>query len=268
MPRLRGAHAGAAAVYTALGKRDEAAAAEAAEQKLGPPNCAIEKLHCDFAAGRFEDVVKTANLKKNSAEGLYWLCRAHNEMAIRAFADLGHMPESRELHEFKGQMLREQGKFRESAEEWRAALKMAPGDLNARHELATSLYLSRDYQNVLPELQEFLKAEPESANLNFFVGDALLQTEQVEPSMPYLEKAVKLDPKLLPAHASLGLCYGKLGESQKAIPHLKAALDLDRDGSLHYQLARAYQATGQPTLAKAMMEKYQQLRKSAGAPVP
>src|ERR1700741_1839752 len=38
MPRLRGAHTGAAAVYSTLGKRDEAAAAEAAEQKLGSPN--------------------------------------------------------------------------------------------------------------------------------------------------------------------------------------------------------------------------------------
>jgi tetratricopeptide (TPR) repeat protein len=260
MPRLRGAHAGAAAVYSTLGKRDEAAAAEAAEQKLGSPNCAIEKLYCDFSAGRFDDVVKTAKLRGASPEGLYWLCRAYNELAIQAFAELGRLPESRELHEFKGQMLRDQGKFRESAEEWRAVLKSSPGDVNARHELATSLYLSRDYQQVLGELQEFLKAEPDSANLNFFVGDALLQTEQVEPAVPYLEKAVKLDPKLLPARASLGLSYGRLGESQKAIPHLKAALELDVDGSLHYQIARAYQATGQAALAKAMMEKYQQLR--------
>src|SRR5437899_11745586 len=117
---------------------------------------------------------------------------------------------------------------------------MYPAYSNARHGFATSLYLSCNYPNVLGELQQFLKAEPESANLNFFVGDALLQTEQLEPSVPYLEKAVKLEPKLLPAHASLGLCYGRLGESQKAIPHLKAALELDRDGSLHYQIARAY----------------------------
>jgi tetratricopeptide (TPR) repeat protein len=267
MPRLRGAHAGAAAVYTAQGKRDEAAAETAAEQKLGKPDCAIEKMHCDFAAGRFEDVVRAAKLK-NNAEGLYWLCRAYNELAIQAFAELGHLPESAELHEFKGRMLRDQGQFRESAEEWRAVLRMSPGDLNARHQLATSLYLSRDYQSTLTELQEFLKAEPDSANLNFFVGDSLLQTEQVEQAVPYLEMAVKLDPKLVAAHASLGLCYGRLGESQKAIPHLKAALSLDQDGSLHYQLARAYQATGQPALAKAMMEKYQQLRKTATAPVP
>ncbi len=165
-------------------------------------------------------------------------------------------------------MLRDRGQFRESAEEWRAVLKVSPGDTNARHELATSLYLARDYKSTLPELLEFLKAEPESANLNFFVGDSLLQTEQVEQAVPYLEKALKLNPKLVPGHASLGLCYARTGDSQKAIPHLKAALQMDNDGSLHYQLARAYQATGQPALAKAMTAKYEELRKQAAATVP
>ena len=113
---------------------------------------------------------------------------------------------------------------------------------------------------MLPELRQFLNAEPDSANLNFFVGDSLLETEQIEPAVPYLEKALRLDPKLLPAHAALGLCYGRLGQAQKAIPHLKTALNLDKDGSLHYQLARAYQATGQPALAKTMMEEYQRLK--------
>ena len=267
MPRLRGVHSGIADIYVALGKPDEAGAAETAEQKLGPPDCAIEKLYCDFRAGRFEDVVKAAKLKKNAA-GLFWLSRSYNELAVQAFAQLGHSPESRELHEFKGQMLREQGHFRESTDEWRAVLKVAPGDRPATHELATSLYLSKDFKNTLAELQTFQKADPSADDLNFFVGDTLLQTEQVQAAVPYLETALKLNPKLLPAHASLGLCYGRLGEMPKAIPHLKAALNLDSDGSLHYQLARAYQATGQPALAKVMMDKYQKLHKPAVANDP
>ncbi|MBV9679895.1 MAG: tetratricopeptide repeat protein, partial [Acidobacteriaceae bacterium] len=112
------------------------------------------------------------------------------------------------------------------------------------------------------------KKEPNSANLNFFVGDSLLETEGIEQAVPYLETALKLDPKLIPAHASLGLCYARLGKQKQAIPHLQAALALDKDGSLHYQLARAYQATGQPALAKVMIEKYQQLRKPAAATAP
>lgn len=267
MPRLRGVRSGIADVYVALGKPEQAGAAETAEQQLGLPNCAIEKLYCDFKALRFEDVVK-ATKQKMTPETLFWLARAYNELAIQAFSQLAALPDSPQLHAVRAQLMRDQGQFRESADEWRTVLKFLPADVQVRHELATALYLSRDYKTALPELQQFLQAEPNSANLNFFVGDSLLQSEQVEQALPYLEKAVKLDPRLRPAHASLGLCYARLAAPAKAIPHLKATLDLDHDGSLHYQLGRAYQATGQPVLAKAMFAKYQQMKKPAAANAP
>jgi len=267
MPSLRGVHSAMAEIYRAQSKPVEAAAEETAEQKLPAPDCASEKLYCDFAAGRYTEVVNRAKLNRN-AEGLYWLTRAYNELALQSFVELGNFPDSAELHQVKAQLLHDQGKFRESADEWRTVLKFSPSDRNAQHELATSLYLSHDSQATLPELEQILKSEPDSANLNFFVGDSLLQSEQVEQAIPYLETAVKLDPKLLLAHASLGLCYARTGDLKGAIPHLKAALELDKDGSLHYQLARAYQATGQPTLAKTMMEKYQELRKNSAATAP
>ena len=50
--------------------------------------------------------------------------------------------------------------------------------------------------------------------------------------------------------------------SERLVPHLKAALTLDEDGSLHYQLLRAYQAAGQAELAKQVMVKYQQIQKA------
>ncbi len=259
MPGMRGVHRKSAEIYDAQGKPTEAAVARAAEQKLGPLNCASEKLECDFDAGRFEEVVKTAQTK-NNPEGLYWLARAYNELAEQSFAALGKLPESPELHRVKAQIMSDQGQFRQAVDEWRVVLKFSPNDRDAQHQLATALYQSHDFKAVLPELRQFLNAEPDSANLNFFVGDSLLETEQIEPAIPYLEKALRLDPKLLPAHASLGLCYSRLGQNQKAIPHLKTALSLDKDGSLHYQLARAYQATGQPALAKTMMQEYQRIK--------
>ena len=68
-------------------------------------------------------------------------------------------------------------------------------------------------------------------------------------AVPLLERAVARDPKLLPAQAALGRAYLEAGETAKAIAPLKAALETDRDGSLHYQLARAYRATGRADLA-------------------
>jgi hypothetical protein len=48
-----------------------------------------------------------------------------------------------------------------------------------------------------------------------------------------------------------------------AIPHLEKALDLDDDGSLHYQLARAYAAVGNQEKARTAMTAYQEFLKKS-----
>ena len=81
--------------------------------------------------------------------------------------------------------------------------------------------------------------------MNFIAGDSLLRLEEPEKAVPYLRAALAADPKLLAADASLGLALSRLGKNAEAVPHLQKALELDEDGSLHYQLARAYQAAGE-----------------------
>lgn len=66
---------------------------------------------------------------------------------------------------------------------------------------------------------------------------------------------------MIPAHASLGLSLAKLNRAREAIPHLERALELDDDGALHYQLARAYQQIGNATRADALMAQYQEIQK-------
>ena len=67
----------------------------------------------------------------------------------------------------------------------------------------------------------------------------------------------------MPAQASLGLAQSRVGKSAAAIPHLEAALALDDDGSMHYQLARAYQAAGLAEKAQKAMSAYQEIQQKA-----
>lgn len=266
-PSLRGMHSAIAEVYSAMDKPELAKRAEDEERKRPAPNCTIERLYCSFNEGRFEDVIKLASQRKTS-ENLYWQVRAYNELSIKALSELQRFPDSAEVHEIKAGISAEQRKFKDAADEWREVARLDPDHPTARYELASALYLSGDFKAVLPELQKLLSAEPASPELNFFVGDSLLQTEQVEQALPYLDTAVRKRPSLLPAHASIGFAYARLGEPAKAIPQLKMALSLDHDGSLHYQLSKAYQATGQPALARTMMAKYQALHAKATAKAP
>jgi predicted Zn-dependent protease len=266
-PSLRGIHSAMSGVYSAINRPEQSKRAEEEEQKRPAPDCAIEKQYCAFQQGRFEDLIKLATPRK-TPENLYWQVRAYNELSIKALSQLQNFPDSAEMHEIKAGILTEQRKFKDAADEWREVAKLEPAHPAARQELASALYMSGDFKAVLPELTGLLEADPGSPELNFFVGDCLLQTEQVEQSLPYLETAIKKQPRLLPAHASLGFAYARLGSPAKAIPQLKMALPLDQDGSLHYQLSKAYQATGQSALARVMMAKYQTLHDKSTAKTP
>jgi predicted Zn-dependent protease len=186
-------------------------------------------------------------------------------LAVQAFTRLGELPASTELHELRARIYSGQKKYSEAASEWKAALALSPGDAQIRKQLAISLKFGQNYEEALPAFQALLARDPGSAELNYLTGDTLLDLQRAEKAIPLLTRAVRLDPKLLAAHKSLARADIAIGKAMEAIPHLKAALVTDKDGSLHYQLAKAYQATGQPQLAKSMLAEYQKMQRSAAA---
>jgi predicted Zn-dependent protease len=92
-----------------------------------------------------------------------------------------------------------------------------------------------------------------------------LEQDEEASALPLLTKAVQLDAQLLPARASLGKAYLQAGRASEAIPHLKAAVAADADGSVHFQLAKAYERTGQPLLAKRTREQFAAIEKRRAA---
>jgi len=235
-PKLRSAHEGLAEVYRRTNHPDWAAS-ELAKAQAVPEPASLQRTYIN--------------------EKLY------NQLAMKAFESLGNLPPSVEMYALQAESFNNHGQYVEAAEAWRSALKLAPGNPRLERELVTTLYLGRDYEHALPLLEEAQKRSPQSAELNYFVGDSYLHLEQIEKALPYLEAAVRLDPKLLPARASLGLTYARSGKAAEAIPNLLAALETDEDGSLHYQLARAYQATGEAERAKEFLKKYQEIQQQA-----
>jgi predicted Zn-dependent protease len=122
-----------------------------------------------------------------------------------------------------------------------------------------------DHEAARTILQALEQRYPDSPIINYLLGDTLFKLQQPTQGIPYLEKAVQRDPHLLAAQSSLAGAYVQVGEGSKAIPHLRAALPIDEDGSLHYQLARAYTANGQPQLAQKVLKEYQDIQKAKAA---
>lgn len=259
LPNLHGIHTALADVYRKTGHVDWAAEEEAKESALPPPDCRAHAGECQFLAGKDLDALKRP--RTVTPEALFWQAKAANELAFQAFFRLGQLPPSVELHRLRAEIARNQNQPLESVKEWRAAMAIRPNDPQLEQELAAALFLAGDYRAALDQAAATLKAAPPTAELNFVAGDSLVRLEEPEKGVPYLRTALAADPQMLAANASLGLALSRLGKTAEAIPHLEKALELDDDGSLHYQLARAYQAAGNQEKASAAMATYQEILK-------
>ena len=264
MPAMRGLHESVAEIYRQTAHPDWADAEAKKERQLLQADCRSRSFECDFQAGRYTVVVASTEGTR-TAESYYWRTRAYNELALQAFSRLGQLPPSAEQHELKARIYDDQKRYSEAAGEWREALKLSPGDPQAEKQLAINLKFSQDYTGALPLFQDILRRQPESAELNFLTGDTLLDLHRTDEAIPFLRRAVLHDPKMIMAHKSLARAYLATGKSAEAVPHLKLALPTDADGSLHYQLAKAYQETGRAALSKSMLEEYQKIQAEATA---
>ena len=265
LPRPRDAREALARIYEATGHAEWAVAERGRAESIAGPDCRVRPgLECDFRAGRFSEVLSSSRTLRTS-ESRYWSARAAQELARQAFARLGALPPSAEAALLRAQVLGGEGRHVEAAAELREATQSWPEDTRLRRELATSLYLARDFDNARPLLEELVRREPAAADLAFMFGDTFLQQQQADKAIPALESATTIDPKLLAARAALGRAYMLAGDPARALPHLEAAKETDEDGSLHYQLSRAYRARGQETLADEALRRSQQIREAADA---
>jgi len=255
-PNLPGLHASIADVYKKTGHSDWA---EAERQRNASAKCEAAPQACDFFAGRYKEVVQNGG---KTPEALYWQSRAYARLAENAFQRLEQLPENPEIHELRAGQRSTQRQYRESAEEWRKAVQYAPNDEHLKEELLSSVYRAGDYSAALKLADEQLRENATSAELNLLKGEILIASQDAAKAIPCLRTALKYDPNLLAAHRALGQAYMLAGLPSDAIPHLQAAASIDEDGSLHYQLARAFQVTGKPELAKKALDEYERRQKA------
>jgi tetratricopeptide (TPR) repeat protein len=287
-PGLRGVHTAIADIYRKIGKPEWAAVEEEKERALPPLDCGearpasaegqrrksagarvlparrlAEMLECDFRAGRFKQVLARSR-GSLSAQSYFWRIRACNELARSAFLRLAELPPSAEAHELLATIQFNRRKYAESAAEWEAALKFAPGNPYYRFRLAIALSSGNQYEQAREILEDLLKQSPQSAELNFWLGFTLLGLLESEQAIPFLQKAVAADPAKPLAQKELGRAYVQSGQAEKAIPHLEAALPSDDDGSVRYQLAQAYRSVGRMEVAQEMLRKFREIEDPSG----
>src|SRR2546430_11025124 len=95
------------------------------------------------------------------------------------------------------------------------------------------------------ELEAELALSPRHAGALNDLGNTYLLEHQPDKALPYLSRALAADLQNPEIHRDLGTAYSELGDYAKAEAEFKIAVSADRDGSVHYKLAKVYQALGQ-----------------------
>jgi tetratricopeptide (TPR) repeat protein len=260
-PDLALARDAVAAIYERSGHADWAEVERRKALSAPRPDCRSPSLECDFIAGRHEAVLQATG-KARTPEASYWRVRSAGALAHDAFAHLDALPPSAEATLVRVEVVQGQRRYRESKETLEKAAAAWPQDRRIREAQARLLFAGREYAAARPILAELRKDGAASAELSLLLGQAWLESKEPAKAIPLLEEALRRDPKLVKAKGALGRAYLDAGEAARAIAPLEAALEADEDGSLHFQLARAYRTTGRAEDAGRMMAAFEGIRRA------
>ncbi len=220
---------------------------------------------CSFYAADFETTSIAAQALKTNpetrAEGLYWESKADQTLAIRALIRAGEIDaNSPRMHLLLGDVFREKRRWEEAEAEYRKAVALDPKSHSARLSLAITLFSQLKNDEALSLDQALLAEDAADPEANLLAGEILVQRNQFAEAEPYLLKCTGLKPEFVPRyHALLGRVYAETDRVHAAIAEYKLGLSTDENGSIHYQLARLYQKSGNKVAAAEAFKESKRL---------
>lgn len=200
----------------------------------------------------FEAANRLAANPATEAEGLYWETKSAQELAGQALTRASELDsKSPKLHVLLGDVYRQKNNFPDAEQEYRKALTLRPQDTGALFGLSLTLLADGKTDEALRLAQAALEKNPDDPELNAVMGEILCARNDFTGAEAYLEKSLKTKPEYVShVHALLGKVYARTNRTQQAIAELKLALAEDKDGHLHYQIARLYLKVGNQVAAK------------------
>ena len=257
-PDVRAVHEAMASVYEGAGHPEWADIERRKVESLPKPDCtAMESAECRFRAGRF-DLVPPLEADSSLSE-LFWIARSHAGLAENAFEKLASLPESTESLTLVADLLASQGQFSNAADACRRAIGISGTSGELERQLAELLYLAKRIEEARPLLERFYRSDPDDPRWAAMLGNLLAGEQEYEEAVPLLQFSLGLPGAPATARLDLGRSFLALDRPKEALPHLKSSLGLDTDGSIHYQLAQAFQRLGMREEARDALSQYRAL---------
>jgi tetratricopeptide (TPR) repeat protein len=215
---------------------------------------------CAYSTGdyrnAFDAAEKLTTNTSTEAVGLYWETKSAQKLASEALSRASELDSSSpKLHVLLGDLYRQRECLPDAEKEYRKALELKPEDIGALFGLSLTLLADQQTDEAFRLAQAALQNSVDDSELNSLMGEILCARHQYSEAEPYLKKGLNTKLDLAPhVHALLGKVYAETDRTQQAIAELKLGLADDKDGSLHYQIARLYLKVGNRDLATQAFE--------------
>jgi tetratricopeptide (TPR) repeat protein len=212
----------------------------------------------------FEAARRLAASSATETEGLYWETKSAEQLATEALARASELDSSSpKFHVLLGDIHRQRKSFPDAEQEYRKALTIKPDDTGALFGLSLALLADGQTDEALRQAQAALEKNPDDPELNAVMGEILCARSDFAGAEGYLKKSLNTKPEYVPhVHALLGKVYAHTDRTQQAIAELKLALADDKDGHLHYQIARLYLKVGNQVAAKEAFDVSARIRRA------
>jgi tetratricopeptide (TPR) repeat protein len=232
------------------------------------PTRRIEVAGALVEAGEYQSALHVLDslppAQKQSATALYWRTRSYEKLATSAYLRLYKVDaNSFRVHQLEGDLAAARNDDGKAIEEYRAAVNLNGKVPNLHYSLGHILWKVLKIPEARVELEAELKINPHHAGALHDMGDSYLQEHEPEKALPYLQQAVAAYPQNPDIHRDLGTAYAQLKEFAKAEPEYKIGLSNDQDGSVHYKLAKVYQALGQKQNADREFATYTKMNRDS-----
>lgn len=207
----------------------------------------IEVAHALFELGDYDSSVKALSglSDQHSPTAFYWRARCFEKLATAAYLRLYQTDaNSYRVHQLTGDLEAAKGNDGKAMDEYRVAVAMKPSVPNLHYSLGHLLWKDLKTDEARAQFEAELAINPRHAGALHDLGNTYLLEHQPERALEYLTRALAADPGDPDIHRDLGTGYADLRDYEKAENEFRAAIPGDRDGSVHYKLARVYQARG------------------------
>jgi tetratricopeptide (TPR) repeat protein len=203
-----------------------------------------------FEGGDYEAALevlsKLAPVDGNSPEAAYWRARCYEKLATAAYLRLYKVDaDSYRMHQLLGDLAAAKNEDGKAIEDYRAAIALKPSLPNLHYSLGHVLWKDLKVKEAREEFESELKINSRHPGALNELGDTYLLEHEPEKALALLTQASALEPHNPDFHRDVGTaCFG-LHQFEKAAAEFRIALSGDHDGSVHYKLARVYQAMGE-----------------------